>query len=327
MRAMILSRPRGGLHSRTLALPPPSAGEVRGRVLACGVCRTDLHLVDGELPDPSLPIVPGHEAVAIAEDVGNGVEHIRPGQRFGVPWLGWACGECRYCNEGRENLCGSAEFTGFHRHGGYAEEILAEAAFCVSIPDSYSDEHAAPLLCAGLIGYRSWKLAGPAQRLGIYGFGAAAHIVAQVALAHNQDVYAFVRPGDTQGEAFARELGAVWAGPSDRQPPVQLDAALIFAPVGALIPAALAAVRKGATVVCGGIHMSQIPAFAYELLWGERVLRSVANLTRADAEEFMSLAEATPIHTHVTPYDLSEANVALAHLRAGKLKGAAVLIP
>ena len=324
---MILSRPPGGLRSETLDLPPPAEGEVRGRVLACGVCRTDLHLVDGELPDPALPVVPGHEAVAVAEEVGQGVERIRAGQRFGVPWLGWTCGECRYCREGRENLCDRAQFTGFHRHGGYAEEILADARYCVSIPDGYSDEHAAPLLCAGLIGYRSWKLAGPAERLGIYGFGAAAHIVAQVALAQNQDVYAFVRPGDRQGEAFARELGAVWAGPSNRRPPRQLDAALIFAPVGGLIPAALSAVRKGGTVVCGGIHMSEIPAFPYELLWGERVLRSVANLTRADADEFMSLAESTPFRTSVRRYPLGEANAALADLRAGRLNGAAVLIP
>ena len=327
MRAMILSRPRGGLRSETLDLPPVGAGEIRGRVLACGVCRTDLHLVDGELPDPALPVVPGHEVVAVAEEVGQGVEHVRPGQRFGVPWLGWTCGECRYCSEGRENLCGSAQFTGFHRHGGYAEEILADARYCVSVPDGYSDERAAPLLCAGLIGYRSWKLAGPAERLGIYGFGAAAHIVAQVARARNQDVYAFVRPGDRQGEAFARELGAVWAGPSDRAPPRKIDAALIFAPVGDLIPAALSAVRKGGTVVCGGIHMSEIPSFPYELLWGERVLRSVANLTRADAEEFMSLAGETPISTSIRSYPLAEANAALADLRAGRLNGAAVLVP
>ena len=327
MRAMILSRPRGGLHSETLDLPPPAAGQVRGRVLACGVCRTDLHLVDGELPGPRFPIVPGHEVVAVAEEVGQGVEGVARGQRLGVPWLGWTCGECRYCAAGQENLCDKAQFTGFHRHGGYAARILAEARYCVSIPDSYSDEHAAPLLCAGLIGYRSWKLAGPAERLGIYGFGAAAHIVAQVALAQNQDIYAFVRPGDRQGEAFAQELGAVWAGPSDRRPPKELDAALIFAPVGGLIPAALEAVRKGGTVVCGGIHMSEIPAFPYELLWGERVLRSVANLTRADAEEFMSLAEATPIRTHVTPYTLGDANTALNDLRSGHLNGAAVLIP
>lgn len=327
MRAMILSRPRGGLHSETLDLPSPGAGQVLGRVLACGVCRTDLHLVDGELPDPSLPIVPGHEAVADAEALGEGVEDIQAGQRFGVPWLAWACGECRYCSEGRENLCGAAEFTGYHRHGGYAEKILADARYCVPIPEGYSAEHAAPLLCAGLIGYRSWKLAGPAESLGIYGFGAAAHIVAQVALAQNQEVYAFVRPGDRQGEAFARELGAVWAGPSDRAPPRELDAALIFAPVGGLIPAALSAVRKGGTVVCGGIHMSDIPSFPYELLWGERVVRSVANLTRADAEEFMSLAESTPIRTHVNSYPLGQANAALDDLRSGRLKGAAVLIP
>jgi len=327
MRAMILSRPRGDLRSETLDLPAPAAGEVWGRVLACGVCRTDLHLVDGELHDPSFPIIPGHEAVAIAEEVGQDVEGIRPGQRFGVPWLGWTCGKCRYCGEGRENLCERAQFTGFHRHGGYAEGILADARYCVPIPESYSDEHAAPLLCAGLIGYRSWKLAGPAQRLGIYGFGAAAHIVAQVALANNQEVYAFVRPGDRQGEAFARELGAVWAGPSDRPPHRKLDAALIFAPVGGLIPAALSAVRKGGTVVCGGIHMSDIPTFPYELLWGERVLRSVANLTRADAKEFIALAETTPISTSVRSYPLAEANTALADLRAGRLNGAAVLVP
>ena len=328
MRAMILSRPRGGLHSETLDLPPPAAGQVLGRVLACGVCRTDLHLVDGELPDSSLPIVPGHEAVAIAEAVGTGVGNIRPGQRFGVPWLGWTCGVCRHCSEGRENLCGSAQFTGFHRHGGYAEGILADARYCVPIPDRYSDQHAAPLLCAGLIGYRSWKLAGPVQRLGIYGFGAAAHIVAQVALSAKPGGVCLRPSRRPEGrEAFARELGAVWAGPSDRQPPAKLDAALIFAPVGALIPAALEAVRKGGTVVCGGIHMSDIPAFPYELLWGERVLRSVANLTRADAEEFMSLAEATPISTSVRSYPLTEANSALADLRGGRLNGAAVLLP
>ncbi len=327
MRAMIFNGPREGLDSQSLDLAAPAAGEVLGRVLACGVCRTDLHLIDGELPDPTLPVVPGHEAVAVAEAVGDDVKHIRPGQRFGVPWLGWTCGACRYCSEGRENLCESARFTGFHRHGGYAEEILADARYCVSIPDGYSDEHAAPLLCAGLIGYRSWKLAGPAERLGIYGFGAAAHIVAQVALAQNQEVYAFVRPGDDKGEAFARDLGAVWAGPSNLPPPRELDAALIFAPVGGLIPAALSAVRRGGTVVCGGIHMSEIPAFSYELLWGERVLRSVANLTRADAEEFMSLAEANPISTRVTRYALENANIALNDLRSGQLNGAAVLIP
>ncbi len=324
---MICNRPREGLEPQALHLDAPAAGEVLGQVLACGVCRTDLHLLDGELPDPRLPVIPGHEAVAVAEAVGPDVDNIRPGQRFGVPWLGWACGECRYCLDGNENLCDSAEFTGYHRNGGYAERILADARYCVPIPDGYSAAHAAPLLCAGLIGYRSWKLAGAVQRLGIYGFGAAAHIVAQVAAAHDQQVYAFVRPGDREGEKFARELGAVWAGPSDQPPPKELDAALIFAPVGGLVPAALAAVRKGGTVVCGGIHMSDIPGFAYQLLWGERVLRSVANLTRADAHEFMALAGNTPIRTHVNRYPLQEANAALEDLRRGRLKGAAVLVP
>ena len=327
MRAMILNRPRAELESAAVDLKAPSRGEVLGRVLACGVCRTDLHLIDGELPEPRLPIIPGHEAVAVAEAVGADVEHLRPGQRFGVPWLGWTCGRCRYCRAGQENLCDSAEFTGYHRHGGFAEKILAEARYCVPIPDGYSPEHAAPLLCAGLIGYRTWKLAGPSQRLGIYGFGAAAHIVAQIAVAQGQEVYAFVRPGDQKGEEFARELGVTWAGTSDRRPPRELDAALIFAPVGGLVPSALEAVRKGGSVVCGGIHMSDIPAFPYELLWGERVLRSVANLTRDDAQEFMSLAEATPIQTHISSYPLSAANSALEDLRAGKLNGAAVLIP
>jgi len=327
MRAMTLDKPRGKLELRDVDAGLPGAGQVAGRVLACGVCRTDLHLVDGELADPRLPIVPGHEAVAVAEAVGDGVDGIRPGQRFGVPWLGWTCGKCRYCREGEENLCGSAEFTGYHRHGGYAEKILAEARYCVAIPDGYSAERAAPLLCAGLIGYRALKLAGPAQRLGIYGFGAAAHIIAQVAVSQGQEIYAFVRPGDRAGEAFAREIGAVWAGPSDARPPRELDAALIFAPVGGLVPAALEAVRKGGTVVCGGIHMSDIPAFPYELLWGERVLRSVANLTRADAREFMALAETMPIRARVSTYPLEQANEALNDLRAGNLNGAAVLVP
>ncbi len=327
MRAMILNRPRAALESAAVDLKAPSHGEVLGRVLACGVCRTDLHLIDGELPEPRLPIIPGHEAVAVAEAVGADVEHLRPGQRFGVPWLGWTCGRCRYCRAGQENLCDSAEFTGYHRHGGFAEKILAEARYCVPIPDGYSPEHAAPLLCAGLIGYRTWKLAGPSERLGIYGFGAAAHIVAQVAVAQGQEVYAFVRPGDHKGEDFARELGVTWAGASDRRPPRELDAALIFAPVGELIPVALQSVRKGGTVVCGGIHMSDIPTFPYELLWGERVLRSVANLTRSDAQEFMLLAETAPIQTHISSYPLRAANSALEDLRAGKLNGAAVLIP
>ena len=282
---------------------------------ACGVCRTDLHVVDGELTRPKLPLVPGHQIVGETED----------GRRLGVPWLGWTCGECRYCRSGRENLCDRARFTGYDLDGGYAEWAVADERFCFPIPDGYPDSQAAPLLCAGLIGYRSLRLAGDAERLGLYGFGAAAHIVAQVARAQGRRVFAFTRPGDEEAQAFARELGAEWAGGSDEAPPEELDAAIIFAPVGALVPAALRAVAKGGTVVCAGIHMSDIPSFPYELLWGERVVRSVANLTRRDGEEFLALAPQVPVRTQVEQFPLERANEALDRLRAGEIRGAAVI--
>jgi propanol-preferring alcohol dehydrogenase len=285
------------------------------RVLACGVCRTDLHVVDGELDRPKLPLVPGHQIVGVADD----------GRRLGVPWLGWTDGECRYCLTGRENLCDRARFTGYDLDGGYAEWTVADERFCLPIPDGYPDLQAAPLLCAGLIGYRALGFAGDAERLGLYGFGASAHIVAQVARHQGRRVFAFVRPGDDEAAAFARELGVDWAGGSDAQPPEQLDAAIIFAPAGALVPAALRATAKGGVVVCAGIHMSDIPSFAYELLWGERVLRSVANLTRRDGEEFLELAPRVPIRTEIEPFPLERANEALDRLRSGAVRGAAVL--
>jgi propanol-preferring alcohol dehydrogenase len=310
-----------------LQIPTPSAGQVLVRVAACGVCRTDLHVVDGELADPKLPIIPGHEIVGRVEALGADVRRLRRGDRVGIPWLGHTCGVCPYCTSGRENLCDAPKFTGYQIDGGYAEYTLAEEAYCCPIPANYSDAAATPLLCAGLIGYRCLRMAGEAQNLGIYGFGAAAHVVAQVAQFERRLVYAFSRPGDTQAQAFARSLGCVWAGGSDEHPPVALDAAIIFAPVGALVPAALDSVRKGGTVVLGGIHMSEIPAMPYRLLWGERIVRSVANLTRRDAEEFLELAGRTPIETHIERFALSEANAALARLREGQLTGAAVLIP
>jgi propanol-preferring alcohol dehydrogenase len=285
-------------------------------VRACGVCRTDLHVVDGELPHPKLPLVPGHQIVGVAED----------GRRLGVPWLGWADGDCRYCTTGRENLCGRARFTGYDLDGGYAERVVADERFCFPIPDGYEDQDAAPLLCAGLIGYRSLRLAGDAPRLGLYGFGASAHIVAQVARHQGRRVFAFTKPGDAEGQTFARELGAEWAGGSDERPPEELDAAILFAPAGELVPTALAALSKGGTVVCAGIHMSDIPAFPYELLWGERQVRSVANLTRADGEEFLALAPHVPVRTEIETFPLADANEALHRLRAGRIRGAAVLV-
>jgi propanol-preferring alcohol dehydrogenase len=297
------------------------------KVSACGVCRTDLHVVEGELTEPKLPIIPGHEIVGRVEAIGPGVTRFRAGDRVGIPWLGHTCGTCGYCTGGHENLCDTPRFTGYQIDGGYAEYTTAEAGYCFALPERYSDIEAAPLLCAGLIGYRSLRMAGEAVRVGIYGFGAAAHIIAQVARHQGRSIYAFTRPGDAEAQAFAKEIGCVWAGGSDVAPPVPLDAAIVFAPVGALVPAALAAVRKGGTVVLGGIHMSDIPAMPYSLLWGERVIRSVANLTRADAEEFLALAGDTPIRTHVTPFPLSAANDALARLREGRLTGAAVLVP
>ena len=327
MRAMQLEVP--GAKLRRVDADPTDLGprQVRVAVSACGVCRTDLHVVDGELPNSKLPIVPGHEIVGRVTAVGSEVTGARIGDRVGIPWLGWTCGRCDYCRQGRENLCPNARFTGYTLDGGFAQEAIAEADYVVPLPNSYSDESVAPLLCAGLIGWRALKAAGSAQRLGLYGFGAAAHIVAQIAHHRKQEVYAFVRAGDRTAEDFAREMGAAWAGPSNGPAPRELDAAIIFAPVGELVPQALGAVRSGGTVVCGGIHMSDIPTFPYALLWGERSVCSVANLTRADAEEFMRFAADHPIRTTTKRYALEDANGALADLREGRLTGAAVLIP
>jgi alcohol dehydrogenase, propanol-preferring len=324
MRAMVLERPREPLRLMDIDEPQAGPGQVALEVLACGVCRTDLHIVDGELTKPKLPLVLGHQIVA---RVTGGGERFEPGQRVGVPWLGWTDGTCRYCRSGRENLCDHARFTGYDIDGGYAERTVADERFCFPLPADYADLQAAPLLCAGLIGYRTMKLAGDAERLGIYGFGAAAHILCQVAIHEGRRVFAFTRGDDTDAQDFARELGAEWAGDSLAPAPEELDAALIFAPVGALVPPALKAVAKGGTVVCGGIHMSDIPAMPYELLWGERVLRSVANLTRADAEEFLDIAPKVPVRTHVTTFPLEDANDALDHIRGGDLRGAAVVVP
>ena len=317
---------------KPLALHDYPAPEPRGRgvqlqVLACGVCRTDLHVVDGELPKPKLPLIIGHEIVGRVTQAGNEVELLSVGQRVGVPWLGWTDRECSYCRSGSENLCPRARFTGYTLDGGYAEFTVADERYCVPIPESYSDAAAAPLLCAGLIGYRSLVRAGDAERLGIYGFGAAAHIIAQVAVHQGRSVFAFTRRGDQEAQKFARGLGATWAGASDERPPEELDAAIIFAPVGALVPASLAAVRKGGIVVCGGIHMSDIPSFPYELLWGERTICSIANLTRRDAAEFMNIAPKVPVRTTTQLFRLEQANEALSDLRSGKLQGAAVLVP
>jgi len=326
MRAMILEQTGKSLSLREGPVPEPADHQVLLQVLACGVCRTDLHVVDGELPNPKLPLIIGHEIVGRVTRLGKGANLFSVGRRVGVPWLGWTDGICSYCLAGRENLCPKARFTGYTLDGGYAEFTVADERYCVPIPESYSDAGAAPLLCAGLIGYRSLARAGDANRLGIYGFGAAAHIVAQVARHEGRSVYAFTRPGDDDAQQFAKGLGADWAGASDERPPEELDAAIIFAPVGALVPAALAAVRKGGAVVCGGIHMSDIPSFPYELLWGERSVCSVANLTRHDAAEFMSIAPKVPVHTTTETFRLDQANEALNQLRSGKLQGAAVLI-
>jgi propanol-preferring alcohol dehydrogenase len=326
MQAMLLETPRRPLREAEVATPKPGAGQLLVRVHACAVCRTDLHVVDGELPRPKLPLVPGHEIVGTVAERGPGAERFAVGQRVGIPWLGWTCGACAYCLSGRENLCDQARFTGYTLDGGYAEYAVADQRFCFALPESYSDAEAAPLLCAGLIGYRSLVKAGQAQRLGIYGFGAAAHIVAQVARFQRRRVYAFTRPGDKAAQEFARELGAVWAGDSDSLPPERLDAAIIFAPVGGLLPQALRAVDKGGTVVCGGIHMSDIPSFPYSILWEERTVCSVANLTRRDGEEFLALAPRVPVRTEVETCPLSAANEALARLRSGKVKGALVLV-
>ena len=327
MRAMRLHAPRRALDLEDVAAPEPGRGEVLLRVRACGVCRTDLHIADGELEDGALPIVPGHEIVGTVAARGEGAERFATGERVGVPWLGWSCGECDHCRAGRENLCERARFTGFHRDGGYAEYTLADERFCFALPPAYGDVEAAPLLCAGLIGYRALKMAGYAHRIGVYGFGAAAHIVAQVAAFQGRELYAFTRPGDSGAQDFARKLGCRWAGDSTARAPEPLDAALLFAPVGALVPLALASTRKGGTVVCAGIHMSDIPSFPYSLLWGERSVRSVANLTRRDGEEFLRLAPLANVRTEVRPYPLPQANSALEDLRRGTLNGAAVLVP
>jgi propanol-preferring alcohol dehydrogenase len=324
MRAMVLERQREPLKLEELPDPEAGPGQVVLEVAACGVCRTDLHIFDGELTEPKLPLVMGHQIVA---RVLTGGERFEPGRRVGVPWLGWTDGTCRYCRSGRENLCDSARFTGYDLDGGYAERTVADERFCFPLPDGFEDLHAAPLLCAGLIGHRTMRLAGDAERLGIYGFGAAAHIVCQVAVHEGRRVFAFTRAEDEAAQAFALELGAEWAGDALGPSPEELDGALIFAPAGELVPAALRAVAKGGTVVCGGIHMSDIPSMPYELLWGERVLRSVANLTRADAEEFLSIAPRVPVRTEVETFPLEQANEALDRLRAGRLRGSAVLVP
>jgi propanol-preferring alcohol dehydrogenase len=327
MKAMVLEAPRSPLRPVERPAPRPGDGQVLLKVKACAVCRTDLHIVDGDLPWLGRPVVPGHEIVGEVVELGAGVSSFAPGDRVGVPWLGWTCGICAWCRGGQENLCDSARFTGYHIDGGFAEMTVADARFCFALPPGPGDVEISPLLCAGLIGYRSLRMAGEAARLGIYGFGAAAHLVAQVAVHEGRQVYAFTRPGDKAAQDFARSLGCAWAGSSAEKPPGVLDAALIFAPVGALVPAALEAVRKGGTVVCGGIHMSDIPAFPYGLIWGERVLRSVANLTRQDAAEFLALAPQVPVRTATSVYPLEAANEALADLRAGQLTGAAVLVP
>ncbi len=324
---MILAALRAPLAEANLPLPVPGPGQLRIQVAACGVCRTDLHVVDGELPHPKLPLVLGHEVVGRVEALGPGTGRFAPGDRVGIPWLGWTCGVCRACRSGRENLCERARFTGYDLDGGYAEAAVVDARYAFAIPDGYSDPEAAPLLCAGLIGYRSWAPVRDAERLGLYGFGAAGHVVAQLARHAGQRVFAFTRGGDAEAQAFARSLGAEWAGASGETPPESLDAAILFAPVGALVPAALRATAPGGTVVCAGIHMSDIPSFPYALLWGERTVRSVANLTRRDGDELLALAPAAGIRTEVTTYPLARANDALDDLRGGRVRGAAVLVP
>ena len=327
MYAMMLDEPGQALNMRCLPCPQPGPDQLLVKIAACAVCRTDLHVVDGELPKPKLPIIPGHEIVGRVVSCGTNIRNFSIGERIGIPWLGWTCGQCRYCRSGHENLCESAKFTGYQINGGYAEYTVADARYCFRIPDNYSDVEAAPLLCAGLIGYRALKMAGDAERIGIYGFGAAAHIVAQLLRYQGKKLFAFTRAGDTAAQDFAGRMGAMWVGGSDTIPPEELDAAIIFAPIGALVPAALRAIRPGGIVICGGIHMSDIPAFPYDILWREKRLVSVANLTRRDAEEFLALAPKVPIRVTTESLPLSQANTALARLREGKLTGAAVLIP
>ncbi|MGE5547622.1 MAG: zinc-dependent alcohol dehydrogenase family protein [Solirubrobacterales bacterium] len=327
MRAMVLDTPGAPLRLADLPLPRPGPGQVLLDVHACAVCRTDLHVVDGDLAEPKLPLVPGHEVIGRVAQTGEGATRFQIGDRVGVPWLGWTCGRCPACTSGHENLCDHAKFTGYTLDGGYAEAMVADERFCFPVPDAYGDVAAAPLMCAGLIGYRAWRMVGEARRVGFWGFGAAAHILAQVAAKQGREIYAFSRPGDEAARRLALDLGCAWAGGSGEAPPVELDAAILFAPVGALVPEALSRVAKAGVVVCAGIHMSAIPSFPYSLLWGERVLRSVANLTRADGEEFLALAPTVPIRAATTTYPLERANDALADLRSGRLTGAAVLVP
>ena len=327
MRAMLLDEPGKPLQLRELPTPAVQPGQLLVRVAACAVCRTDLHIVDGELPNPKLPLIPGHQIVGYVQELGSRVDKFSFGDRVGIPWLGWTDGECSYCRSNRENLCDNARFTGYTIDGGYAEFAVADARFCFPLSDGYDDVAAAPLLCAGMLGYRSLRKTGDPLKLGIYGFGSAAHLIAQVAFYEGRRVFAFTRPGDQAGQESARKLGAVWAGGSDEMPPEKLDAAIIFAPVGALVPVALRALVKGGIVVCGGIHMSDIPSFPYVDLWGERTICSVANLTRRDGEEFLSIAPRVPVRTETQTFPLEEANTALDRLRSGKINGAAVLVP
>ncbi|MGD9660467.1 MAG: zinc-dependent alcohol dehydrogenase family protein [Porticoccaceae bacterium] len=327
MRAMLFEQPGSPLVLRDIPVPAPAADQVLLRVKVCGICRTDLHVVDGDLKEPRLPLIPGHQVVGVVEKLGSAVSAFDIGQRLGVPWLGGSCGHCWYCHQGRENLCDDALYTGYQINGGFAEYMVANAAYCFPLPENYGDEQAAPLLCAGLIGYRAYRLVESCQTLGLYGFGAAAHILIQVAQHFGQQVYAFTRKGDRDAQDFARSLGAAWAGDSSQSPPMPLDGAIIFAPAGELVPLALKAVRKGGTVVCAGIHMSDIPSFPYDILWGERSICSVANLTRKDGEDFLPLAAKIPVKTAVTRYSLEEANQALDDLRAGRFTGAGVVVP
>jgi propanol-preferring alcohol dehydrogenase len=328
VRAMALTRAAAGrVDAIEIDTPQPAPDQVLVRVLACGVCRTDLHVVDGELHDPAIPLIPGHEIVGTVEAVGDSVSTHAVGDRVGVPWLGWACGVCEFCRSERENLCPRAKYTGYQINGGYAEYAVADASFCFSLPAKYDNAHAAPLLCAGLIGYRAYRMTGSGTRIGVYGFGAAAHIITQVAVQQGRDVYAFVKPGDDAAVRFARDMGAAWAGYSNSPPPRTMDSAILFAPIGALVPEALSHVTPGGVVVCAGIHMSDIPSFPYQLLWQERMVRSVANLTRQDAREFLAVAGDIELQTHIHAYPLEDANRALGDVRNGRLSGAAVLIP
>jgi len=326
MRAMVLEKPRQPLVQRDVPKPNPEAGQLLVRVATCAVCRTDLHVVDGELPDPKLPLILGHQIAGRIEEIGGGVKGFSVGDRVGIPWLGWTDGDCVYCRSNRENLCNRARFTGYTIDGGYAEFAVADARFCFRLPEQYNDVDVAPLLCAGMLGYRSYRKTGDARRLGIYGFGNAAHLIAQIAIYHGREIFAFTRPGDKAGQESARKLGTAWAGGSDEIPPKKLDAAIIFAPVGALVPAALRALAKGGSVVCGGIHMSNIPSFPYADLWGERAICSVANLTRRDGEEFLEIAPRIPVRTKTETFSLEEANIALEKFRSGELSGTAVLL-